>query len=101
MRLRHNVDQRRFARFDRINAPRDCRSQIAWVGNRPHADNTERLRKLRVLDVRLCDFISNMEIGKTTVAPVSDGLNMHNLAVISAIVVHDREHGNVVVGGRP
>src|SRR5882762_2089681 len=100
-RLRHNIHQGRFARLDNLHGALDGWAQLVRIRNRALSMHAHTLSELGIVDIRTYDGCSNIGTRNSAVMPVRHALNMHELLVVTAIVVHDAEQRNLVVRGGP
>src|SRR5262249_16734327 len=87
-RFGHGVDQRRLAALDRGKRARDGRSELGRIGDRPFAMNAEPLGHFRVVDRRVHELAANAAAIDPAAVPVAHFLDVHQLLMICAVVVH-------------
>src|SRR5450755_2089202 len=96
-RLCDHVDQRRFSVLDDLDGPLNRRPQILRVRNRPLGMHAHTLRQLGEVDFRVDQGGTDIGTVDATIVTIGHTLHVHQLLMISAIVVHDTEQRNLVM----
>ena len=76
-------------------------AEIVRVRDRALRVDAHPLRDLREVDVRILDRRPDVRARDAAVVPVGHALQVHDLLVIRAVVVHHREQRNPVMRRRP
>src|SRR5579871_3743237 len=100
-RLRDDVHEGRLAALHYVDGALDCRTQFLGIGDGALAIYAHALREFGVVDVRAGDGRSGAAVGNVAAMAVSHDLHLHHFLVVGAIVVHDVQHGNLVMRGGP
>src|ERR1700682_4295421 len=100
-RLRHDIEQRRLAFFDPLDAALERRGQVLGIGDRSLAIQAVGFRHLGVVDIGLPQLGPDMAAVLSAIARAGAALQDYHLGMIAAVVVHDGEQWNLVMGGSP
>src|SRR5437773_4997962 len=75
-RLRHNVEQRRFATFDGGCGTTECRPKVFGISDRPFRMHTHALCDLREINIGICDRRAHRSAVHSAVAFVAHLLHV-------------------------
>src|SRR5262245_38415952 len=99
--LHDEVDEHRLAALDDIDAALQRGTEIGRALDRSDADDTHRIGELRIAHERIADRGRDVPPVHAAITPRGHALQMHDLLMISAVVVHDRGHRNAMMGQGP
>src|SRR2546426_854164 len=95
--LGDRIDNDRLALLHDLDAALEGGGHVLRIADRSDTGHTVRLRHLRVIDVGLDQSRSDMRAIDAAIPLRRHALNKHDLGVIAAIVVHDREQWDLVM----
>src|SRR5262249_19693571 len=95
--LGHDINERRLAAHRDFDCSANCRSQILGIGNWPFAMYAHATRHGGVIDVRVLYPRPNARACDATLVTIGHALQMHDLLVICAIIVHHAQERDVMV----
>src|SRR6202522_4694805 len=99
--LRNHIDDRRFPAFDRSNRSPNRGSQVVGIADRTFCVQSHALSHFCEIDRRIVDHRPYFCAVDPALASIRHPLNMHELLVVGAVVMHDVENGNAVMRRRP
>src|SRR3954471_1806400 len=99
--LSDHVYEVRFSALYHFDATPDRIAQTPGIGNRSFRPHPHALRKPRIVDEGIIDFGPDMDPVDTAAAAVGRALDSHHLLVVRAIVMHERQNRDAVMGGGP
>src|SRR5207302_9391544 len=99
--LSDDIDQCRLTAFHSRESPLDGRTEILGIGDRAFTVPAHALRHLGIVDVRILDGRSDSCAFDPAIVPVPHTLQVHDLLMVGAIIVHHGQHWNPMVRGGP
>src|SRR5215470_18860382 len=90
-RLSDDVNKGGFATFDDVERALDRTAELFRIRHGPFGVQAETSRQSGVVDVRVFDGRPDPCRRDAALVPVGHALNVHDLLMIGAVVVHDRE----------
>ncbi len=87
--------------LDDIESATNRRPQFFRIGDRSLAKHAHALREFREIDVGTRYRCAGAAVCDPAAVPVSHDLNLHDFLMVGPVVVHDVQHRNAVVRGRP
>src|SRR5262249_33781006 len=100
-RLHDDVNDNRLAFLDDIDALLQRRPEIGRMLDGTDAGNAHRIREFGEADVWIADRGGDMPTVHPALTPSRHTLQVHDLLMIGAVVVHDGEHRYLMVRARP
>jgi len=99
--LGDDVDQGRFAFHRDFDCPADGWTEILGISNGALSVNAHPLGDLGVIDVGIVKGRADSAVINPALVPVGHTLEVHELLMIRAIVVHDAQERDLVMRGGP
>src|SRR3989441_1958517 len=93
-RLSHHVDHCGLATHDDSKRAAQCWTEIFRIGDGPFAVDAQPARDRRVIDVGIFDGGTDAGVGDAALMAVGHALDMHDLLMVRAIVVHNTQQRN-------
>src|SRR5712692_3981703 len=100
-RLRDDIHQRRLAALNYLDGAPDGGAEVLGIFDRTLAVHAHAPRQLRVMDVGVLERRADVGAGDAAIVAVAHALQVHDLLVVRAVVVHDTQHRDAVMGGGP
>src|SRR5229473_6279147 len=100
-RLRNGIEQCRLSAIDDRKSAANGRSQVLWIGDRAFCVPSQTLCDFCQVDGRIVDRRADPAPSDIAMVLAGHALDLHHLSVVRPVVVHDGQHGNPVMGGRP
>src|SRR5579863_1897945 len=94
--LRDDVHQGRFAALHHLDGALDGRTQVFRIRDRTFAVHAHAFGQFGVGNIRTGDRGAGAAVGDAAAVAVGHDLHLHYFLMVSAIVVHDVQHRNLV-----
>src|SRR5271166_459795 len=99
--LRVNVNQRGLSAFDNLERPVKRRRKILGVRDGALRVQAQALCELRIINAGVINRGANLGAIDSAAVAIGHDLHLHDLLMIGAIVVHDRQERNAMMRGGP
>src|ERR1700730_10294421 len=100
-RLRRYINKCRLPTLHHIDRATDRWSEVFWIRNRSLGIYTHALCHFCVVDVGMSQRSANIGALNSSTVSVRHDLHLHDLLMISTVVMHDVQDRNVVMRGCP
>src|SRR5262249_13269462 len=100
-RLRHRVDERKLSLLHDVHPPREGALDVVGVEDGAFTMQTEALREHGEVRGGLLDADTDAYVLERALPQVGDRELVTDILIVGAVIEHDHQHGDVVVGGGP
>src|SRR6266850_4728445 len=100
-RLSHDINQRHLASHDGISRSPQGRAEVLRIGDWSFTMDAHTARNHRVVNIRIFKRRADSGVGYASLMAVGHPLDVHDLLMVSTIVVHDAEQRYVMMSGGP